>query len=319
MSQTPSFEKIVVTGGTGFIGQHLLDALVHSGYNPTAIVRRLEQINDVPAPLREHVRWIELDLLDQESVSGFIETEKPSVLFHLAGTRGADVEGGNAASLCQELNVNATVHLLEAANRAGTQRIVIAGSAEEYGNQSGPFDETSPLKPVSVYGKSKAEASRLALEMHERGKCPVVIVRLFTVYGPCQPPGMFVSDAIESAVNNASFSMSEGTQQRDLVFVDDIVTALIACARTPGIEGKVFNLGSGRPIRLLDLAHMIWSVSNSSASLNVGVRARKNDEMQVTWADSSLARQYLGWSPRVDLETGLRAMIDWARKDFGVQ
>lgn len=319
MLQAPSFEKIVVTGGIGFIGQHLLDALVKGGYCPTAITRRLEQINDVPAPLRERVRWIELDLLDQESVSRFIEAEKPSVLFHLAGTRGTGNESGNVASICQKLNVDATVHLLKAANDVGAERIVIAGSAEEYGNQSAPFDETSPLDPVSVYGQSKAEASRLALELHERENCPVVIVRLFTVYGPAQPRGMFVSDAVAAAVNSESFPMSEGTQERDLVYVDDVVTALIAAGRKQGIEGRVFNLGSGRPVRLRDVAEMIWRISETGAALLIGTRVRADDDMQVTWAKISLALEYLGWEPHVSLEDGLRRTIHWAKENLGVR
>lgn len=318
MPLAPSFEKIVVTGGTGFIGRHLLEVLVAGGHSPVVIVRRLDQTNDLPEFLKERVSLVELDLVDSDAVSRVIEVERPSLLFHLAGTKGTDDENRNAALTCRELNVDATLHLLEVATRAGAGRIIITGSAEEYGKQTGPFDETHLLKPTSDYGKSKADATRLALELYERIKCPVVILRLFTVYGPHQPQGMFVSDAIASAVNNVSFSMSEGLQQRDLVYVDDVTSALIAAATMPGIEGKVFNLGSGRPVRLLDLAHMIWNISNTSAALKVGSRGRKSDEMQVTWSDSSLALKDLGWSAKVDLEAGLRATIEWA-KNGGVR
>lgn len=319
MSQASSFERVVVTGGTGFIGQHLLQALVNDGHHPAAITRRMEQVDSLPDVLKKQVRWIELDLLNRESVRNLLGNEKPSVLFHLAGTRGVDDEHRHAAASRHELNVDATLHLLEDADRAGAERIVIAGSAEEYGNQEGPFNETCELRPVSAYGMSKAEATRLALALHEMENCPVVIARLFTVYGPHQPRGMFVSDAIYAAVNSKSFSMSEGTQQRDLVFVEDIAAALIACARTPGIEGKVFNFGSGQPIPLHDLAQMIWRISESSAPLFVGERPRRVDEMEVTWADSTLARDSLGWHSLVDLEQGLRATIEWATKDFGVR
>lgn len=313
MPHAPSFERIVVTGGTGFIGQHLLRALVNDGYHPVAIARRMGQIGGLPGVLKEQVRWIELDLLNREDIRYFIGEERPSVLFHLAGTRGVVDQQGNPTSTCSELNVDATLHLLEVVNHAGADRIITIGSAEEYGNQTGPFDEARELQPVSAYGISKAEATRLALAMHELVNCPVVIARLFTVYGPYQPRGMFVSDAINAAVNSTSFSMSKGAQLRDLVFVDDIVAGLIACARTPGVEGKVFNFGGGEPISLRDLAQMIWRISKSSAQLVVGDRPRRDDDMDVTWADVSRARESLGWQPLVDLEHGLQTSIEWAR------
>lgn len=314
MPQVPSFEKIFVTGGTGFIGRHLLQALVDEGHSPTAIVRRVEHVEELPEALQKGVRWIELDLLDEGSVARIIDAERPTIVFHLAGTRRLGSETDGAASFCHELNVDATRHLLVASNRAGAERIVIAGSAEEFGSQPGPFDETTPLKPVSVYGKSKAEATHLALAMHQQENCPVVIVRLFTVYGPNQPRGMFVSDAIEAAVNSESFSMSEGTQKRDLVFVEDAVRAMIAAGSTPGIEGMAFNCGSGTPVQLRDIAQTIWRISESQAALLIGDRIRAADDMQVTWADTTLARKYLDWKPCVDLEKGLRITIEWAQE-----
>jgi nucleoside-diphosphate-sugar epimerase len=192
------------------------------------------------------------------------------------------------------------------------------GSAEEYGKQEGPFKETAVLQPVSAYGISKAEATRLALGLYASENCPVVIARLFTVYGPHQSRSMFISDAVNAAVRGEPFAMSEGIQQRDLVFVNDIVTAIIACAREPEIEGRIINFGSGNPVRLRDLVEMIWRISRSSAPLMVGQRVRRNDDMDVTWADSSLAEELLSWRSSTDLETGLTATVEWARasKEF---
>jgi len=278
-----------------------------------AIARRLDRIERLPHALKDRVHWIQLDLFDHGAVSRFIKSEQPSALFHLAGSIGLGSDRVKAATICQKLNVDATVHLLKASNEAGTQRIIIIGSAEEYGNQTGPFDQMSLLKPTSPYGITKAEATRVALTMHDQEDFPVVVVRPFSVYGPQQPRGMFVSDAISAAVRSEQFSMSEGTQQRDLVFVGDVVAALIDAARTPGIEGMAFNLGSGNPVRLCDVARMIWRISGTGATLLIGGRSRSDNDMQMTWADPSLARTHLGWEPRVDLESGLRITIEWTR------
>ena len=104
MLHAPSFEKILVTGGSGFIGRHLLEALVAGGFDTVAIARRLDQVDNLPAVLTERIRWIELDLLDRDAVSRVIQDQRPTVVFHLAGTRGKDVFGERAVATCHELN-----------------------------------------------------------------------------------------------------------------------------------------------------------------------------------------------------------------------
>jgi Nucleoside-diphosphate-sugar epimerases len=303
-------EKILVTGGTGFIGVHLLRALCASGSRPAALTRKRERVAKLAADVREQVRWQELDVRDGEAVQNFIQAERPDVIFHLAGTRGKG-NGEESARLCAELNVRASANVLEAAKSAGVRRVILIGSADEYGRQAGPLKESLDLQPASVYGNSKAEATRLALEMFEEEAVPVVILRPFTVYGPQQPREMFVAEAIECAVNGMPFKMSEGTQKRDLIFVDDVVRALLAAASAHQVEGKVINIGSGRAESLGDVAHLIWKISESRAPLLIGARQASEQETHDTWADITQARQLLDWEPRVSLEEGLRAAIDW--------
>lgn len=307
-----SFKKILVTGGAGFIGQHLLNALVTSGHQPTALTRSVSKVENLTPDLKERVRWRELDLLNQEAVRAFVKAERPSVIFHLAGTRGKGTFEV-AQTICHRLNVEATATMLESSKEAGVERVVLVGSAEEYGRQAGQLKESLPLTPVSAYGISKAAATRLAREMFEVENFPVVIVRPFTVYGPAQPSYMFVAAAIESAVSGKPFRMTEGVQRRDLVYVDDAVRALLLAASVPQLEGRGINIGSGRAETLLEIARLIWKLSESRAPLLVGERVATPDETHNTWADITLARELLNWEPRVSLEDGLRATIEWAR------
>lgn len=319
MPQAPSFENILVTGGTGFIGQALLRGLLAGGHRPGAIAHRSSSLRELPDDLKQQVSWVELDLLDHAAVRKFIDQARPTLVFHLAGVREhSRVLTQSAAVACAETNVSATLNLLDAATRAGAARIVITGSAEEYGDQRGPFDETSELRPVSIYGISKAAATRLARAMNATENCPVVIVRPFTVYGPGQPGKMFVAAAVECAVCETEFRMTAGEQRRDLVYIIDVVRALISAARVPGIEGKSFNIGSGRPIPLREVAQLIWRLSETNAQLSIGARAARTEELFDTWADIKAAREQLDWEPRVDLETGLRATIEGARKALDV-
>ncbi len=314
MPHASPFEKILVTGGAGFIGQHLLRALVEAGHHPAALTRNAGKLEKLAPDLRAQVRWLELDLLSYETVHKLISAEKPSHIFHLAGTRGV----GNAVGAndsCDEINVRATGHLLESLKGAGVERVVMTGSADEYGRQSGQLSESQPLQPVSAYGISKAVATGLARMLYETENFPVVTLRPFTVYGPQQPRRMFVAEAIECAVSGVPFRMSEGVQKRDLVYVDDVVRALMLAASAPEVEGKIINIGSGCARRLLDVARLIWSLSESRAPLLIGERPATPDETHDTWADITLAQKLLNWKPRTSLEDGLRATIEWARED----
>jgi nucleoside-diphosphate-sugar epimerase len=108
--------------------------------------------------------------------------------------------------------------------------------------------------------------------------------------------------------------MTQGTQRRDLVFVKDVMRALLLAAAVPRIEGRVIHIGTGQAHRLRDVANLIWSLTDSTAPLQIGVRAASPGESHDTWADTRLARTLLGWQPEIDLERGLQATIRWARQ-----
>ncbi|MBX3280502.1 MAG: NAD(P)-dependent oxidoreductase [Acidobacteria bacterium] len=304
---TSSSPRIAVTGAGGFLGRHLAHALVARGANPLLLVH-----SSLERELPEGLRRVSLDLTERAAVGSVLELERPQIIFHLAGTRGIGA-GALTWSRCVELNVDSTVHLLEASQRAGVERVVIIGTADEYGNQPGPLREDLPLAPASPYAVSKTVATQIAQAMHARDGCPVVILRPFTVYGPGQPANMFVSEAIGCAVHGEAFRMTEGRQRRDLIYVDDAIDAFIAAAEAPGVEGQVINVGSGEAYALRDVARMVWRLSGTDAELMIGARAGAAAELHDTWADVTRAKELLGWSPRVGLEVGLAKMIEWVR------
>jgi len=313
MSKLSGLEPIAITGATGFIGKHLVRTLVEGGRRPILLTRLK---NDEAVSLHSaELQTRKVDLTDFSSVEGAIYDIRPSTLFHLAGTRGRGW-AGDASAVCMELNFTATVGLLEAAMGAGVQRIVIVGTAEEYGNQPGPQRESLPARATSPYGISKAKATEYAVRMHAETGCPVVIVRPFSVYGPGQPGDMFVAEAVDSAVRNVEFRMSRGEQGRDLIFVDDVERGLIAAAGAPGVEGSVINLGSGECHPLRDVAQWIWRLTDTNAPLLIGARVAGQEELHDTWADITLAKRLLEWEPRVGLETGLRRAVDFARDEI---
>ena len=312
MPDLSALEPIAVTGATGFIASHLVPKLVGAGCRPVLLARSWDEKIHFPS-LQDRIRWTEIDITNRDSLKKILQKEKPAVLFHLAGVRGRINDPDDAAG-CDQINFQATVNLLEAAVLAGVRRIVIIGSSEEYGNQSGPLHEGLSPRPETPYGISKAKATERALEMHFRDGCPVVVIRPFSVYGPAQPSNMFVAEAVDCAVRNVPFKMSQGTQKRDLIFVEDVVRGLIDAAEAPGIEGRVINLGTGKAHRLRDVAEDIWRMTETKAPLLIGARSASSAQLYDTWADITLARQLLGWEPMIDLDTGLMQTIEWARK-----
>jgi nucleoside-diphosphate-sugar epimerase len=295
MTTVSFLESVAVTGASGFIGGHLVRALASKGCRLTLISRA------------------QADLTDISAIRDILEREKPATLFHLAGTRGRNDARG-AAKACEEVNFRATAALLEAAQLAGVRRVVVAGSAEEYGNQPGPLGESLPSKATTAYGISKAKATAYALEMRARAGLPVTVVRPFSVYGPGQPRDMFIAEAVDQAVRHADLRMSRGEQKRDLIFVEDVVGGLLAAATAEGVEGKVINLGTGQSHRLRDVAERIWDMTAARGRLLVGARTAPPDELYDTWADVTLARKLLAWEARTGLESGLRRTIDFARE-----
>lgn len=307
-------EPVLITGASGFIGSHLVRALISAETMPILLARS-DTASEKFDAVRDRVRIAPADLTDSESVKKIVLEAKPATIIHLAGTRGRDDARG-ARVACEELNTESTARLIEAAVRADVRRIVLVGSAEEYGDQSGPLSESMPLSPHTPYGISKAKATGSALKMYAERGCPVVIVRPFSVYGPDQPRSMFIAEAIESAVRNVTFRMSHGEQRRDLIFVRDIACALIAAASVEGIEGRVINLGTGRAHRLRDVAETIWKITKTEAPLAIGARPAPQEELHDTWADITLARRLLNWEPQVDLETGLQETIRFMREQL---
>jgi nucleoside-diphosphate-sugar epimerase len=310
MPHALSHKKLLVTGGAGFIGRHLVRELCALGHSPVAVTRSLDRIDRDLGDL-DNVRWVEADLCSSEQVTALLQAEQPDVLFHLAGNRLGESDKRTDSNLLSAAN------LFEASRDSSIKRIVILGSASEYGDQLGPLNEKLPARPSSAYGISKAVVTKTALAMFEENGLPVVILRPFTVYGPHQPAEMFVAEATHCAVNELPFRMSAGTQQRDFVFVDDVVAAIIASASAAELEGKIINIGSGQARKLRDVAELIWRISETKAPLLIGERPASESDMHDTWADITRAQELLDWSPRTSLEDGLRTTIEWASAKRG--
>ena len=304
----------LVTGVAGFIGSHLAEALVARGAHVLGIdcftdyyARDLKEANLQTLASDPRFELIESPL---EAVDLRARLAETTHVFHLAAQAGVRRSWGRDFRVYTAQNVDATQALLEACAAASIERFVYASSSSVYGDHVAlPMREDALPRPVSPYGVTKLAAEHLCMLYHHSYHVPAVALRYFTVYGPRQRPDMAFNRFLRAAMQEAPITIyGDGRQTRDFTFVGDAVAATIAAATT-GVPGHVYNIGGGSRVALKAALDLIARCTGRA--LDVRHETVQRGDMHDTYADTTLARRDLAFTPSVDLAAGLRAEYEW--------
>ena len=301
--------KILLTGGAGFIGSHLLERLIARG-DDVAVIDDFNDYYD-PAIKRANLpkSGFRLHERDLREAAPLVAQENPDVLIHLAARAGVRPSLKDPA-LYESVNVAGTLGLLEACRRSSVPRFIFASSSSVYGNGSAPSREDEPvLQPVSPYGVTKLLGEHYVRIYSELHGIQATCLRFFTVYGPRQRPDMAIHSFTAAISEGREISMfGDGGTERDYTYVTDILQGILgALAREDRFE--IYNLGESRTVTLRRLIELIGQYVGKTPKVRQ-VPEQPGDVTR-TFASIDKARQNLRYAPTVAVEDGLRDFVAW--------
>ncbi|MEI7898150.1 MAG: NAD-dependent 4,6-dehydratase LegB [bacterium] len=310
-------KKVLITGGSGFIGSHLTEELIDRGCDVKVFVHynsfnRWGWIDYLPSEKKKKIEVFTGDIRDPNGVR---EAMKGcDVVFHLAALIGIPYSY-HSPDTYVDTNVKGTLNILQAARQLDVSRIIHTSTSEIYGTaQFVPITEEHPVNPQSPYAATKAAADFLALTFYRSFNTPVAVVRPFNTYGPRQSARAIIPTIITQLVNgDGKVTLGSVTPTRDLNFVKDTANGFIKAAESDMALGEVINLGSNYEISVGDLARKIATLMGKEIHIQGAderIRPGKS-EVERLWAANQKAKDLLNWQPEFDLESGLKETISW--------
>jgi len=293
---------LLVIGGTGFIGHHLL-AATKDEWEVTSISLH------PPCSKRfvNSVRYVQLDLTDLDAVKTHLDGDYDHVV-NLGGYVDHTLfkDGGQ---ILIDTHFRALQNLISILSRGSLKRFVQIGSSDEYGNLPAPQREDLRECPISPYSLAKVANTHLLQMLNHTERFPAVVLRLFLTYGPHQHENRFLPQVIKACLADDKFAASEGNQLRDFCYVDDVVRAILLTLRAKNVEGHVINIASGTPISIRSTIEMVQKLAGGGKP-NYGAISYRAGENMALYANTQKSRQLLNWSPKVTFEVGLKKVID---------
>jgi NAD dependent epimerase/dehydratase len=311
--------KALVTGGSGFIGSHLVEFLVREGYAVRAMTRytsenRKGNLALLPSEIVDQVEIYPADLRDADAVNMALQGIEQ--VFHLGAIISIPYSYHHPEETVA-VNVQGTLNVLQAMRQQVTARGVVVSTSEVYGTaQYVPIDEKHPLQPQSPYAATKISAEALSISFNRSYETPVVVVRPFNTYGPRQSARAVIPTIISQALTKEVVALGAIHTVRDYTYAADTARGLMLAGRSDAAIGQTINLGTGQSVTIGDVAKKIIELIGRPVtfSANESQRLRPDaSEVLRLESDNRLAGKLIGWRPEISLDEGLQRTIDWIR------
>ncbi|MBI3378850.1 MAG: NAD-dependent epimerase/dehydratase family protein [Nitrospirae bacterium] len=296
-------KKILIVGGTGFIGRHLAVRCLKDTHFVTCIGLSAGK------SFSKDMEFIHADISDKKQLQAVLRDKSFDYVFNLGGyiDHTAYFKGGRRLI---ESHFIGLMNLIDCLNKEELKGFVQIGSSDEYGNAPAPQKEYMRESPISPYSFAKTAASHFIQMLSNTEGFPGVVLRLFLVYGPGQDEKRFLPQIITAFLRNESVETTGGKQLRDFCYIDDVIDGIIKAAVTDGANGKIINIASGIPMSIRDMINKVAHLIGKGRAV-FGARPYRHGENMELFADITSARKTLQWSPSVSVDEGLRKTIEY--------
>ncbi len=312
-------KKVLVTGADGFIGSHLVQALIDRGCDVRAFVfynsfNSWGWLDSLPQTVLKDMDVFAGDIRDPNGVAKAMEG--CDIVFHLAALIAIPFSYHSPDSYV-DTNIKGTLNVLQAANRLSTERVLVTSTSEVYGTAVyAPIDESHPFQGQSPYSATKIGADRLAESFHKSFETPVTIVRPFNTYGPRQSARAVIPTIItQLLLGSTELKLGSLRPTRDFNYVNDTVAGFIALAEAEAAIGKEVNIATGTEVSVGDVAKILVDELNPDARIITDDERLRPDASEVfrLIGDNRLIKSLTDWSPEYDMKSGLKDTIEWFR------
>ena len=315
-------KKVLITGAGGFIGSHLTERLFELGADVRAFVRYTSRADEgfikyFSDDLRKHIDIVYGDIRELETVVK--ATDGVDIIFNLAALVGIPYSYIHPQEVI-EANTVGTLNVLMAARDAGVEKLIQTSTSEVYGTAKYvPINEEHPKQPQSPYSASKIAADAIALSFYHSFDLPVAVIRPFNTYGPRQSDRAVIPSIISQVLTKDKLTLGSTTPTRDFTFATDTAEGFIKVAESEKSVGMEINLGTGKEISIEDLIRKIISLVGRDVAIEQDKERLRpaGSEVERLCADNTIAREVLGWSPKVSLSQGLEKTIGFIKNNPG--
>lgn len=303
-------EKLLILGGTGFIGRHLAKESIRRGFDTFVLSLNI--------PIEEKkvtdVHYISADLTKLEQLKDKLHLNKFEYIVNLSGyiDHSSFSDGGKNIIDTHFLGMQNLIYII---NKKKLKRFIQIGSSDEYGNNPAPQNEQMPPKPFSPYSLAKVASTQFLQMLFNTESFPATILRIFLVYGPGQNNSRFLPQVIRGCIENSKFPVSTGEQLRDFCFIDDLIEGIFLCLQSNKVNGHIINLGSGDPISIRKVINLIQHKVGKGNPEFGKIPYRPEENMEL-YANISKAQDLMDWNPKISLEEGIRKTINHYRKNI---